>query len=190
MSLFGRRRPLSKRQRLRGYLWPSCGFRRMGLYYWRRVQRLSGSPYQIAIGFALGAATSMTPLLGFHVGIAVTITYLLRGNVIAAIIGTAAANPWTLPLIWASSYELGQRILGHEGGHLPATDLFSFAQLWARLQTLLLPMLVGSLPLALVVGTGFYLIVFYAIRSVRHARALRIQARHAERMRAELDATG
>lgn len=157
----------------------------MGIYYWRRIQRLSGSPYQIAIGFALGAATSMTPLLGFHVGIAVTVTYLLRGNIIAAVIGTAAANPWTLPLIWASTYELGERIMGRAAGHLPTTDFFSFAQLWARLETVLLPMLVGSLPLAAIVGAVFYFAVFYAIRSVRQARALRIQARHASRMRAE-----
>lgn len=182
--MFARRRPLTLRQRLRGMIWPRSGFRRMGLYFWHRVQRLPGSPHQIALGFSMGAGISTTPLLGFHVGIAALLTFLLRGNIVAAIIGTAVANPWTLPFFWASSYEIGMRLLGRPAGAPPSTG-FSLHDLWERLQTLLLPMLVGSLPLVIVAGLLGYGIVYFAIRSVRRARAERIRQKRAARLATE-----
>ena len=66
MSVFRRRRKRSILARLLELLWPRMGWRRAGKYYVFRIKRLPGTPYSIACGFALGAAVSFTPFIGFH----------------------------------------------------------------------------------------------------------------------------
>ncbi len=61
---------------------------------------------------AAGAASSATPFIGFHIGLALVIAYVFSGNLIAAGIATALANPVTIPVILATSYELGAALLG------------------------------------------------------------------------------
>ena len=48
-------------------VWPSMGWRRLATYAAFRISRLPNSPRQIATGFALGAAISFTPFIGFHI---------------------------------------------------------------------------------------------------------------------------
>ena len=61
-------------------------------YYKLRLARLPDSNYAISSGFACGAMVSFTPLLGFHFVLAVVFAYLIRGNFIAALIGTVVGN--------------------------------------------------------------------------------------------------
>ena len=51
--------------------------------------RLPGTPYDIAAGFACGAAISFTPFIGFHVVLGMVIARLIKANMVAALIGTA-----------------------------------------------------------------------------------------------------
>ena len=37
-----------------------------------------------------------------------TLAWILRGSMAAAIIGTLFGNPWTFPFIWYLSYEVGK----------------------------------------------------------------------------------
>ena len=69
-------------------------------YYKLRLARLPDSNYAISSGFACGGMVSFTPLLGFHFVLAVIFAYLIRGNIIAALIGTVVGNPITFPFIW------------------------------------------------------------------------------------------
>src|SRR4051812_1515158 len=108
-----RRTPRTRWQHIREALWPSMGLRRLMKYYNHRIGRLSGSPYYIAAGFATGVAVSFTPLVGFHFIIAGVVTWVIGGSLMAMALGTlAAGNPWTYPIIWATSYELGKKMLG------------------------------------------------------------------------------
>ena len=47
------------------------GFVRMIRYVGHRVGRLPDTPHSISVGFAFGAAISFTPLIGFHIALAV-----------------------------------------------------------------------------------------------------------------------
>ena len=76
-------------------------------YYKLRLARLPDSNYAISSGFAWGAMGSFTPLLGFHFVLAVIFAYLIRGNFIAALIGTVVGNPITFPFIWGLIYKTG-----------------------------------------------------------------------------------
>ena len=64
--LFRRREEPGYWERFKLWLWPRVSWRRSALYYLKRILRLSGTPYAIAMGAAVGAAVAFTPFLGFH----------------------------------------------------------------------------------------------------------------------------
>ena len=55
-----------------------------------------------------------TPFVGFHFVLAAITAWIVRGNILASAIGTAAGNPWTFPFIWVSVLYTGRKILGLE----------------------------------------------------------------------------
>ena len=52
---------------------------------------------KIAIGFAAGVFVSFTPLFGLHIVLGAALAWLVRGNIVASLIGTLAGNPVTTP---------------------------------------------------------------------------------------------
>jgi len=184
--LFRRRKPAGLAEKLRGLIWPRKGFLRTFTYFRKRILRLSASPHAIALGVALGVAISWTPFLGFHIMMAIAISYVLRGSVIAATLGTGFGNPVTFPFIWGLSWELGTAMLG--GGeavgreHIDLLAMFQklhFSELWTPV---IEPMLVGCLPPALISGALVYLLTFYGARSFRARRRERLAVRAQSRL--------
>lgn len=184
--LFRRRTPAPFSARLREFLWPRKGFTRGWRYLGLKVLRQSGSPHAIALGVAAGAASSATPFIGFHIGLALVIAYVFSGNLIAAGIATALANPVTIPVILATSYELGAALLGAAPGGrafsgddmLQMLTQLDLARLW---RLVLMPLIVGSLPLALLAAAIAYPAAFQAARLFRLRRDSRRLARFAAR---------
>lgn len=184
MSLFRRRKKKGLSRTAREFLWPRMGWRRMGRYYVARIKRLPGTPYSIAAGFACGAAVSFTPFLGFHFIFGALLAWGIRGSIIASAIGTAIGNPWTFPFIWAGVYWLGSKILGYEPGQeLPAE--LTFSVIFEEPTTILIPMLAGGVPAALVVWVIFFIPLRRLISNYQHhrraARLKRQQVLAAER---------
>ena len=158
--MFKRRHPLPFHKRAGAFVWPRSGWRRSGAYVAHRLRRLPGTPYRIAAGFASGAAISFTPFIGLHFVLAALLAVAVRGNVVAAAIGTVVGNPWTFPLIWLWTYSLGRWALG--GGHglkvLPENT--SFQHIVDHPFEILLPMVVGGIPTAIVA----WFVVFWPLQ--------------------------
>ena len=110
--MFRRRKPVGWLNQCKELFWPKAGWRRVALYLKHRVFRLRASPYSIAMGFSCGVALSFTPLVGLHFVIAAILSWPLRGNVVAAALGTLIGNPITFPIMWGGSYQIGVMILG------------------------------------------------------------------------------
>lgn len=123
--VFRRRRPLSVVQKLRLILLPPRGWLRPVQYLRHRLLRLPDEPQRIARGLACGIFVSFTPLFGFHFLLAAACAWLVRGNVMAAFLGTAVGNPITFPLIAALSVEIGRMLTGMGGGDVPAHQIVS-----------------------------------------------------------------
>ncbi len=181
VMLFRRKKPATWSGKLREFLWPRKGFSRGLRYLSMRVLRLSSSPHSIAVGVAAGAASSATPFVGFHILIALAFAYLLSGNMIAAGISTALANPLTIPFILAATYELGLIMLGTEGnGAMAGQDILhmlrhlEISHLW---EPVLKPMLIGSVPLAAASAVVFYAAAYYAARLFQSRRHIRRQTK-------------
>ena len=83
-------------------------FNRTKKYFLLNLKRMKGSSHDIAIGLACGIAVSFTPFLGLHALLAITLAWILRGSMAAALVGTLFGNPWTFPFIWYLSYEIGK----------------------------------------------------------------------------------
>ncbi len=156
MTVFRRRQPRSKTQQARELVWPSAGWRRAGKYFWYRVVRMPGTPYSIAAGLACGVAVSFTPFLGCHFIMAAIFAWIIRANLLASAIGTAAGNPYSFPFIWVLVYNVGTPLLGWEGQiDMPAEISWTF--LWDNFVDVFVPLLVGGVP----VGAAFWLISFF-----------------------------
>jgi len=148
----------------------------------RRLVHLRASPHEIALGCALGAFVSITPLLGVQMLLAVVLAFVLRANVPAAIAGTFIGNPLSWPFIWLSTYLMGLQMVGLEGSFDPAAVQGNIELLWAALLDpsprlldataalfwpLLWPMLAGSVPIGLLTAAIVYYISRNAVRGWR-----------------------
>ena len=153
-----------------------------------RLVNLRASPHEIALGCALGAFVSITPLLGVQMILAVILALVLRASVPAAIIGTFVGNPLSWPFIWVSTYVMGLQIVGFEGTFDPGAVQRNINLLWQALLDpspqlfdataavfwpLLWPMLAGSVPIGLLTAA----IVYYISRNVVRGWRLRIMNR-------------
>jgi uncharacterized protein len=195
--VFRRRQPLTFFHWLRGIFWPRTGWRRAFAYYLKRLTRLSGTPHAIAAGFACGLAISFTPLVGFHLLLGGLLALIVRGNLVAMVVGTLVGNPWTLPFMWLGGYEVGKLLLGADSlaveplsafqdliGQLAETakeagPLVMLKRLAADLRVIGTPVLVGSIPLGIVVGLLIYLPLARVIAVYQEARRQRREQRRA-----------
>lgn len=176
--LFGRREKLPVHQKIKGFLWPRTGFRRSFRYLSHRIARIPGTSHDIAVGFASGAAMSMTPFMGFHFVISALLAWILRGNILASALGTLVGNPWTFPFIWVWTYRVGCWVLQIDQLHDPLTSMHMadvFQSPVKSLGPLLLPMIVGSIPNAIVL----WFISYYPCRKlVEEYKRKRAERRH------------
>lgn len=130
---------------------------------WRRFAAwLVGhkDPKEVALGLALGAAVSLTPLIGLHAVLAVLLASITPSNRLAAILGTQLGNPFTLPFFFWLEYKIGSWITG-----VQVTTSLSFSQIGleeaAQRMVQLFgqaawPYSVGMVILAVVVGLAVY----------------------------------
>lgn len=162
-------------------VWPRRSFGRSARYFVKRALRLQATPHAIAAGVGAGVFSSFTPFIGLHFLLAIVIAWFIRGNVVAAAIGTALGNPITFPFIWGATFQVGKTILRHEhiGGFGPEdighllVDL-EVTKLWAPV---LKPMLLGASVLGVVAGIIAYFIVLIAARTFHEQRRKRLAER-------------
>ena len=182
--LFRRRSKPSLVERLKESFWPRAGWPRALRYFGKRILRLSGSPHTIAIGFAAGVFVAWSPLFGFHYLLAIACAFIVRGNVLAAVLSTTLGNPLTLPAMWALAYKVGELILGaHHLRRMPlqlseGLPHKSFAALWPIVK----PIFLGSIPLGLASGLVSYFIVRAAVQAYQNSRRERLEARRLSRL--------
>ena len=109
------------------------------------------------------------------------LAWIFRGNLIAAAFGTFFGNPFTFPLIWISSYDLGVWILGRVGpAAVPPVDIslnFFLDQGLDVIWPIIEPMVVGGVPLGLVFALGSYLPVRSAVEAYQKRRRVRLTER-------------
>ena len=145
--------------------------KRFTSYYWLRLARLPGSTYAISSGFACGSMVSFTPLLGLHFFLAIIFAFIIRGNFIAALFGTAIGNPITFPFIWGFIYNIGAFITSKSNANL--TTEISFELILNETYEVFIPMLIGGGVLALPIWLLTYIIMYSFISSYKKTRKIK-----------------
>ncbi len=201
--MFKRRKPRTYWESVVEAVYPRAGWARVISYLGHRIKRLPDSPHKIAIGFACGAFVSFTPLYGFHFVSAMALAYLLRGNLVASLLGTWVGNPLTFPFIATTSYQLGLRLLGMSSEEtvwhkLKSSFTEASATLWANTKALFgaepspwtgfyeffhdifLPYLVGGIVPGIICGIVCYYIVRPLVAAYQHRRKGQLMAKFKE----------
>jgi hypothetical protein len=189
----------------REFVYPRGGFRRAAQYVTHRLRRLPDEPHRIARGVFAGVFVSFTPFFGFHFLSAALLGWVLRGNILAALLATFVGNPLTTPIIAITSVELGHRMLGIDAPMDVKSIIAAFtnagAELWGNARalftadvahwenlgtffgTIFWPYLVGGLLPGLAIGLAFYWATIPIVRAYQKIRAGQAQARLEKRLR-------
>ena len=140
--VFKRRTPRTYYQAVTESLYPKGGWRRAVQYLAYRIRRLPDPAHKISRGIAAGVFACFTPFFGLHFVIATGLAFVLRGNIMAALLATFFGNPLTFPIIIAVCMELGRWMLGMAPVPLPyVISSFSDAavELWANMVAIYSP---------------------------------------------------
>lgn len=135
---------------------------------------LNDTPHRIALGMAIGLLIAWTPTVGIQTLLALPLAWLLRANLVAAVIGIYLSNPVTfLPMYWLQ-FRVGAGIIRD------APTIEEFRQLmgraswseWTFMMTTLggrtlLAMLVGGLLLGVLTAIPGYYSTHWVIRRYR-----------------------
>ena len=139
-------------------------------YYWLRLTRLPGSTYAISAGFACGSMVSFTPLLGLHFFLAIFFAFLIRGNLIAALLGTVIGNPITFPFIWGLIYNIGAFLTSKSAMNLESD--ISIDLIINETYEVFIPMIIGGAIIALPVWLVTYFIMYSLITSYKKTKII------------------
>jgi uncharacterized protein (DUF2062 family) len=97
---------------LREQVYPSGGFVRATRYVMHRMSRLPDDPARVARGVFAGCLVGFLPLPGLQFLAAWGAAKLVRGNVLAALLGTFNTNPVTTPFFAVFALAFGQWLMG------------------------------------------------------------------------------
>lgn len=106
------RRPLWRV--IAGVFWPKGGWSRAFHYVKHRLRRLPDQPHRIARGIFAGVFMCFTPLFGLHFLLSALLAWVIRGNVVAALLATFFGNPLTFVPIGVLSMQTGFLLLGRQ----------------------------------------------------------------------------
>jgi len=203
--VFKRRTPKSYIRIVGEAFWPRGGWKRASIYVAHRLRRLPDPAHRISRGIFSGVLVSFTPFFGIHFLTAALLAWLIRGNILAALLATFFGNPITFPIIATVSVELGSWMLG-----LPPVPLnkvlnsFSLAsvELWSNFTAIFtsaiadwshlgdffryvfVPYLVGGIVPGIVTAIIAYYASYPLILSYQRGRIHRLKERFERRRRA------
>lgn len=199
-----KRKPRTYLRMFAEFFYPRGGWYRAAGYVVHRLRRLPDPPHRISRGIAAGVFVSFTPFFGLHFVLAALIAFLMRGNMLAAILATFVGNPLTFPFIVEISTSLGSHILGLPTDmHLPQIMLaFSHAMSdlwlnfkaiftdqvadWDRIQRfyqrIFLPYAIGGLVPGVIGGLIAYVLSRPVITAYQKRRIKKLKKRYDRRM--------
>lgn len=167
------------------WFWPSLGGRAFLRLTEIKMKRAKGSAYSVVMGLSIGVFVSFLPYVGLHSTLGLLLCLLTRSNIVMMIIGTLAGNPWTFPLIWVMTLELGNMMMGRTGASAHTMpENFSLSEITENLafyfDAYLLPMTLSGLPLGLLAGGFTFFVIYENIILYRKARKAYLKERRSK----------
>lgn len=134
---------------------------RTARYHYLRLIRQETNPRVIARGLACGVFAGCFPWFGFQTIIGIVLAFLLRGNKLAAALGTWVSNPFTYAPLFFFNFKIGQFI---RGNYSSATNnlQFTFSDDWSQVINMgtevLISLFIGSALVGLIASVATYFV--------------------------------
>ncbi len=150
-------------------------------YGYLRVVRIQAPAESIANGLAAGVFAGAMPFLSLQMVIAIALAFILRGNPLAAALGTWWTNPFNWAIVFPLFYMLGKVFVPGEVVSLSMNDLTSLGFLdllrqgWKWLLITTLGGCIVGIPMAIFT----YFLTVRGVRAYHVRRAIRkLEGRH------------
>lgn len=201
--VFKRRDKLSWGAWLREQVYPRSGFKRATRYVIHRMRRLPDTPHRVARGIFAGCLVGFLPLPGLQFLAAWGAARLVRGNVLAALLGTFNTNPLTTPFFAVFAMSFGHWLMGvetplnaeeiagafaHAGGDLWfnvkaifTSDVTRWGGLLRFWREIYVPYFIGALIPGLVLSAIAYYVTIPLVAAYQKARAASARERNERR---------
>jgi len=126
-----------------------------------KLIKISDTPHSISLGFAIGVFSAFTPLIGFHIAIAIFFSWLVNANYLSSVIGTFIGTPITYPFMWISSILIGSIFLSVDGLDNELFENISFYSwdFFLLIKPFIWPFIIGSTFLGLISSFLSYFLV-------------------------------
>jgi len=153
--------------------------KRLERFFIYRVLHVDDTPHRIALGVAVGIFVTWTPTIGLQMILTVLISALLRANKFVGVPFVWISNPLTLVPVYWPSYLIGCWLLGgdysyqrfltamHKAMTFGGGWFASISNWWEATIELFWPLWIGSLLVALILGTLTYFTIYYAVVAYR-----------------------
>ncbi|MEO5613353.1 MAG: DUF2062 domain-containing protein [Cypionkella sp.] len=193
---------------MREMVYPKGGFKRATRYVIHRMSRLPDDPHRIARGIFAGSLIGFLPLPGLQFVAAWGAARLVRGNVLAALLGTFNTNPLTTPFFAVIAMTFGHWIMGvkeplsaeaiggafaHASGDLWRNFVAIFTperMHWGGLirfwHEIYLPYFIGALLPGIVISAIAYYLTIPLVQTYQKARAAKADDRRERRHRLKI----
>lgn len=136
----------------------------------KQLLHTKDTPHRLALAFAAGVFIGMSPLLGLHTVLGITLAWTCGLNRIVTLTGVFVTNPWTIVPIYTFSTWLGAKILGINDfipdinwSHITLTVFLS------EFKPLLAPFIFGTIFLGLIAGIFCYMLIYAAVKKAQSA---------------------
>jgi uncharacterized protein (DUF2062 family) len=133
---------------------------------WRKAKSEHATPREVGVAVAMGAFVGCTPLIGFHVWIALGLATLFRLNRLFSFLGSRVSNSIILAWVVLAEIELAHRV--RTGTFVPLNAHDAIAQG----RSLLLDWCLGAIPVGIVVASIVGGLA-YALARARDRRVMR-----------------
>ena len=206
--VFKRRPPLGWLAWMREMVYPKGGFKRATRYVIHRMSRLPDDPHRIARGIFAGSLIGFLPLPGLQFVAAWGAARLVRGNVLAALLGTFNTNPLTTPFFAVIAMTFGHWIMGVQeplsAGAIGEAFAHAGTDLWRNMVAIFtpetmhwgglirfwheiyVPYFIGALLPGIVISAVAYYLTIPLVQTYQKARAAKADDRRERRHRLKL----
>ncbi|HZO38772.1 MAG TPA: DUF2062 domain-containing protein [Methylomirabilota bacterium] len=117
------------------------------------VLRLDDPPWRVALALAIGVFISCTPFYGLQTVLSLAVATIFRLNRAVTVTGTWLNLPWFAPILYGFALRIGAFVLPDLHG-ADLGDMTELLQLASTLSVSDMLDLLGSLSLALLIGTA------------------------------------
>lgn len=133
----------------------------------RLIFYIKDPPSRIALTFSIGLFIGMSPLIGLHTLIALTIAIIFRLNKLVILIATYLTNPWTIVPIYTFSTIIGAKILNRSIKIEIDWHHLTLSQVLHNTGNLLLPFITGSIIVGFISSVLSYIIIYLILSKRR-----------------------